>query len=69
MFTFGLLKGIRLGFLPRSTYQATADKAYQTLEDRWVTEGANGMLNWEGTVQVGSLSSNGSYEVRPRRTV
>ncbi|KAH7310601.1 cell wall glycosyl hydrolase YteR [Stachybotrys elegans] len=61
MFTYALLKGVRLGYLPAS-YQATADKAFETLVDRWVTENEDGTLNWEGTVEVGSLNSNASFE-------
>lgn len=64
MFTFGLLRGIRLGFLSEKEYLPAAEVGYKTLVDRWVTENPNnGTLNWEGTVQVGSLSSNASYEV------
>jgi rhamnogalacturonyl hydrolase YesR len=62
MFTFGLLRGMRLGFLSEDEYLSTAETGYKTLVDRWVTENPNnGTLNWEGTVQVGSLSSNASY--------
>lgn len=64
MFTYGLLKGIRRGFLERSQYFAPAQTAYELMVDRFVADnGTNGTLNWEGTVEVGSLSGNGSYGV------
>lgn len=65
MFTYGFLKGIRNGFLEESEYSQVADKGYKLLVDRFVSKNDNGTLNWEGTVEVGSLSSNGSFEVSP----
>ncbi|KAI9148170.1 rhamnogalacturonyl hydrolase [Paramyrothecium foliicola] len=63
MFTFGFLRGIRLGYLSEQDYLPTAQRGYEALVGRWVTENTkDGTLNWEGTVEVGSLSSNGSYE-------
>ncbi|KAF2636995.1 glycosyl hydrolase-like protein family 88 [Massarina eburnea CBS 473.64] len=61
MFTYGYLKGIRTGLLEAS-YQDTAVKAYDLMLERFVKQEANNTLSWEGTVVVGSLSSNGSYE-------
>lgn len=63
MFTFGWLKGIKLGLIPEEEYYDAAEKAYNLLTTRFVTEDDQGLLNWEGTVEVGSLSSNGTYEV------
>lgn len=65
MFTFGWLKGMRLGLLPEHEYIRPAKKAYELLIDRFVVVNANGTLDWEGTVQVGSLSSNATFEVGP----
>lgn len=62
MFAAGWLQGIRAGLLDKAEYLDVARKAYDLLIDRFVKENADGTLNWEGTVEVGSLSSNGSYE-------
>jgi rhamnogalacturonyl hydrolase YesR len=63
MFTWGWLKGIKLGFLDEVEYLDAAMKAYALMTERFVKENPDGTLNWEGTVEVGSLSSNGTYEV------
>ena len=62
MFTYGFLKGARTGLLNES-YRNTASKAYDLMVERFVKVEKNGTLSWEGTVQVGSLSSDASYEV------
>ncbi|KAE8327840.1 Six-hairpin glycosidase-like protein [Aspergillus sergii] len=62
MFTYGFLKGIRNGFLEESEYAQVADNGYKLLVDRFVSKNDNGTLNWEGTVEVGSLGSNGTFE-------
>ncbi|KAH9900450.1 cell wall glycosyl hydrolase YteR [Xylariomycetidae sp. FL2044] len=62
MFTLGFLRGIRAGLLDEAAYLAPAQRAYDLLLERFVVENDDGTLNWEGTVEVGSLSSNGSYE-------
>ncbi|KAI0846080.1 glycoside hydrolase family 105 protein [Daldinia vernicosa] len=62
MFTFGWLKGIRLGLLDESEYLEPALKAYRGLIEKFVKVDDEGALNWEGTVEVGSLGSNGTYE-------
>jgi rhamnogalacturonyl hydrolase YesR len=61
MFTYGFLKGVRVGLLDKS-YKAPAVKAYKMMTDKFITYHTNGTLSWEGTVSVGSLNSNGSYE-------
>ena len=63
MFTYGLLKGVRLGYISGSRYTDVAYKAYDQMTQQFVKNATGGTLNWEGTVEVGSLSSNGSYEV------
>lgn len=63
MFTYGFLKGIKLGLLDEATYLAPAKKAYEMMVDRFVVKQDNGTLDWEGTVIVGSLSGNASYQV------
>ncbi|KAF1974974.1 Six-hairpin glycosidase [Bimuria novae-zelandiae CBS 107.79] len=61
MFTYGFLKGIRLGLLGKE-YKAPAAKAYKLLTEKFISYEKNGTLSWEGTVSVGSLNSNASYE-------
>jgi rhamnogalacturonyl hydrolase YesR len=62
MFTTGWLKGMRLGFLG-DEYLDAAKEAYTLMTERFVTTNSDGTLNWEGTVLVGSLGSNGTFEV------
>ncbi|KAH6621951.1 glycosyl hydrolase family 88-domain-containing protein [Boeremia exigua] len=62
MFTFGLLKGIREGLLKESDYFAGAKKGYELLTKKFITKRADGTLDWQGTVEVGSLNSNGTFE-------
>ncbi|KAG7150969.1 Unsaturated rhamnogalacturonyl hydrolase YteR like protein [Verticillium longisporum] len=62
MFTFALLKGLRLGILPKEEFTETAAKAYRGMVDMFVTENDDGTLNWEKTVEVGSLGSNATFE-------
>lgn len=63
MFTFGWLKGMRLGLIKEKEYLKPAKKAYELLTKRFVKKNDDGTLNWEGTVVVGSLSGNATYEV------
>lgn len=63
MFVYSLLKGIRVGLLDKATYFPAAERAYQYIVDAFVEEKSNGTLYWEGTVQVGSLSGNGTFDV------
>jgi len=62
MFIYSLLKGVRKGYLSKSNYVKTAKKAYEYLEKTFVVPETNGTLSWNGTVSVGSLGSNGTYE-------
>jgi rhamnogalacturonyl hydrolase YesR len=61
MFVYGFLKGVRTGLLEEG-YRTPASKAYELCLEKFVSKHENGTLSWEGTVEVGSLSSNGSYE-------
>lgn len=63
MFTYGFLKGIKLGLLDKSSYLAAAQKGYDLLVDKFVVEKSDGTVDWEGTVEVGSLKSDASFEV------
>ncbi|KAL2861198.1 glycoside hydrolase family 88/105 protein [Aspergillus lucknowensis] len=62
MFTYGWLAGLRRGYLDEETFAGPAAKAYRHLIDEFVTHNRNGTLTWEGTVQVGSLNSDASFE-------
>lgn len=64
MFTVGWIRGINRGLLDSTTYGSVAETAYKSLIKTFVTENANGTINWEGTVEVGSLGSNATFEVR-----
>jgi rhamnogalacturonyl hydrolase YesR len=69
MFTYGLLKGVRKGYISGAKYTASATKAYSLMTSRFVAQNATGgLLNWEGTVQVGSLGSDASFKVRTSST-
>ena len=63
MFAYALLKGGRLGYIDSATYQETAINAYDLLTEKYVVKNSAGELDWEGTVSVGSLGGDGSYEV------
>lgn len=52
MFTYALLKGIRLGYIDRTTYFDTAQKAYQSIVKTFVVQESDGTLGWTGTVSV-----------------
>jgi rhamnogalacturonyl hydrolase YesR len=61
MFTYAYLKGVRLGLLEEE-YTETAVKAYDLMVDEFVQYETNGTLSWTGTVEVGSLKGDASYE-------
>ncbi|PSN72751.1 glycosyl hydrolase-like protein family 88 [Corynespora cassiicola Philippines] len=61
MFTYGYLKGIRTGLLEES-YRETANKGWDALLDDFIIYEKNGTLTLDGTVRVGSLNSNGTFE-------
>lgn len=63
MFVYALLKGIRLGYLDSGVYLEVATKAYQEIVQRFVGVGADGGVDWSGTVSVGSLKGYGDYQV------
>ncbi|CAE6462866.1 unnamed protein product [Rhizoctonia solani] len=62
MFVYSLLRGVRKGYLSKKNYVKTATKAYEYLAKTFVVPETNGTLSWNGTVSVGSLGSNGTYE-------
>ncbi|KAJ6189784.1 hypothetical protein N7519_004692 [Penicillium mononematosum] len=62
MFAYGWLAGLRRGYIDERTYGRPAARAYNHLIDDFVTKHQNGTLTWEGTVRVGSLNSDASFE-------
>ena len=64
MFVYGLLNGLRTGLLSEKKFGKVAEKGWKEMQEKFVTKNADGTLNFIETVQVGSLSSNGTYEVR-----
>ena len=63
MFTYGLLKGARLGYIPEMPSTKVAKRAYEYIVDTFVVDQGNGTLGYNGTVSVCSLNSTASYEV------
>ncbi|KAI1674834.1 Glycoside hydrolase family 105 protein [Pyrenophora tritici-repentis] len=61
LFTYSYLKGVRLGLLEQA-YQDTAVKAWDLLLDEFIQYEQNGTLSFTGTVTVGSLKGDASYE-------
>lgn len=61
MFAYSYLKGIRLGLLDEE-YKTTALKAWDLMVNDFVQYENNGTLSWTGTVEVGSLKGDASYE-------
>ncbi|KAF8761448.1 Glycosyl Hydrolase Family 88 [Rhizoctonia solani] len=57
-----LLRGVRKGYLPKKNYVKTATRAYEYLAKTFVVPETNGTLSWNGTVSVGSLGSNGTFD-------
>lgn len=66
MFVYASLKAVRLGYVSDADGSIVKGmkKAYGYATSNWVTPLANGTMDWEMTVNVGSLGSNGTYEVR-----
>ncbi|KAF2970201.1 hypothetical protein GQX73_g3372 [Xylaria multiplex] len=66
MFSYSLLKGVRLGYLP-SELATTAinlgTRAQKLLTDSFVVKEADGTISYNGTVAVCSLNSTATYEV------
>lgn len=61
MFAYSYLKGVRLDLLEKE-YTSTALKAWDLMIDEFVQYEKNGTLSWTGTVEVGSLKGDASYE-------
>ncbi|KZL82541.1 cell wall glycosyl hydrolase [Colletotrichum incanum] len=61
MFSYGLLRGVRDGFL-EDKYKDVGLKAYDLLTSDFIRDDKNGSISFLGTVRVGSLNSNASFE-------
>ncbi|KAI0913206.1 Six-hairpin glycosidase-like protein [Ustulina deusta] len=65
MFSYALLKGIRLGYLPYKlapTARKVGTRAQKYLTSTFVVKEADGTVGYNGTVAVCSLNSTASYE-------
>ncbi|KAJ7267408.1 glycoside hydrolase family 105 protein [Mycena rebaudengoi] len=64
MFTYSLLKAVRLGFVSDSdgSIVAAAKKAYNYAVANWVVPNSDGTMGWINTVHVGSLDTTGTFE-------
>jgi len=64
MFAYTLAKGARMGYLPGSC-RAAAEKAWQGIQQKFLTTGAGGETDLQGTVSVSGLGGtpnrDGSY--------
>lgn len=63
MFTWGFLKGINLGYLPRDDFLETAKTSYTSLVDNFIYVEKNGTLSFNGTVaECGLSDANVTFE-------
>ena len=62
LFTFSLLKGLRLGVIDDLGFTDVALKAYKYTKESFVVDVGNGTLGYNGTVSVCSLNSTATYE-------
>ncbi|KZW02459.1 glycosyl hydrolase [Exidia glandulosa HHB12029] len=64
MFVYAMLKGVSSGLLkdPDGAIVKAASRAYEYLADTFVLKNADGTLNWNGTVIVGSLDQDGTFD-------
>ncbi|THU85122.1 glycoside hydrolase family 105 protein [Dendrothele bispora CBS 962.96] len=71
MFVYGLLKGIRRGYISDSdgSIVAAMKKAYSYFLKNFVVPNPNGTMDWTNTVSVGSLSTTGDYNYYISQTV
>lgn len=66
MFVYGLFKGLRLGYISGDQYEAAATSGWDLMIGTFAEKREpDGALLWGWTVQTGSLSSNGTFEVSP----
>jgi unsaturated rhamnogalacturonyl hydrolase len=64
MFVYGLFKALRKGYIQGKNYEKAALDGYKLMTETFAQpRKGDGSLAWEWTVQTGSLSSNGTFEV------
>jgi len=64
MFVYGLFKSLRHGYISGEQYEAAATSGYELMTSTFAhPRESDGSLAWRWTVQTGSLSSNGTFEV------
>lgn len=64
MFVYSLFKGVRHGYLKDKKYLDAALSGYELMTETFAEKRkTDGALVWDWTVQTGSLSSNGTFEV------
>lgn len=69
MFIYGLLKALRMGYISGQHYLQAALDGYQLATSTFASPRSDdGSLAYEWTVQTGSLSSNGTFEVSHQST-
>lgn len=64
MFVYAMLKSVSAGLVHDhdGIIVKTAKRAYEYLVDTFVIKNSNGTLSWNGTVVVGSLDRDGSFD-------
>lgn len=63
MFVYGLLKALRMGYVEGEKYLDAALSGYELMTKTFAQpKNHDGSLDWEWTVQTGSLSSNGTFD-------
>ena len=65
MYVYALLRAVRFGYVrdPAGKLVAAAKKAYEYMVANWVVDNADGTMGWLNTVVVGSLDTDGSFDV------
>ena len=66
MYAYALLKAVRLGYVQDKDGKIVhaAKRAYEYITSHFVVDNGDGTMGWTGTVKVGSLDTDGSFEVR-----
>ncbi|KAH8103390.1 Six-hairpin glycosidase [Cristinia sonorae] len=64
MYVYALSKAVRLGYVHDRHGEIihAAKRAYKYITQHFVVDNGDGTMNWEGTVRVGSLDTDGSFE-------
>jgi rhamnogalacturonyl hydrolase YesR len=65
IFVHGLFKSLHLGYISGELYEAAATSDYELMIGTFSrSQESDGSSAWLSTIQTGSLSSNGTFEVR-----